>query len=175
MQQGMRPVDRSRVVAQGMRGFTIAEMLGAILVTAILSAAGLPALVQAMQEYRFAAAARQIAADLRYAQSIAVMTKRFYRIRMDVSEPSRYRIEASDNTATWPALDHTIQTNPDVITIWKDLATDFHDVTVTSQATVTFNSRGALEGGGMPTIVMQDLAGGTKSVETTAAGRVKIL
>ncbi len=175
MQQGMRPVHRSRVVTQGMRGFTIAEMLGAILVMAILSAAGLPALLQVLQDYRFAAAARQIAVDLRYAQNMAVVTKRFYRIRMDASEPNRYRIEASDNNATWPALNYTIQTNPDVITIWKDLASDFHDVTVTTQATVTFNSRGALEGGGMPTIVMQDLAGGTKSVETTAAGRVKIL
>jgi Tfp pilus assembly protein FimT len=153
----------------------MAEVLGAILVTAILTGTGLPAFLQALQTYRFGAAARQIAIDLRFAQSLAVAKKRFYRIRMEVSQPNRYRLEGSNDAATWPAPSDTPQSNPDVITTWKDLATDYREVTVTTSATVTFNSRGAVEGGGTPTIVIQDLSGATKSVETSAAGRVKIL
>ncbi len=177
------------------RGFTLTELVVVLAMVAILAAISMPFLFGAMENYRLNGAARRIASDLRYAQSLAVTKSGVYGFHWGgdpladwAPGPSYYRLEKNTGTGcNWPSGFDTVDTNPTVITNWLDLSEEFRGVTIASVADsgsvqkggAAFNSLGAsvntCTAVAYPlTITVSNGSGGTRTVQARAAGSVRV-
>lgn len=137
------------------RGFSLAELLVAVGIFAILATVAMPAFSSLMQPYRLNTATLQLAGDLRYAQSLAVANGACYRLHWGnnraTPQPNTYRIEK--NAGGWPAETATTGSNSNVITNWSetDLGVSYPGVNLstvkdnnnTTLVGVAFNARGS--------------------------------
>lgn len=165
-------------------GFTLAELLVGVGLFSILSATALPSFSVILRNSDFNAAARQVAADARYARSMAISRGSSYRIHVVANS---VRIEHRDPVAGWPAADAQVGNNANVITNWQDLSVQYHGVTLQSvlDANATaidaaiFNSSGAsVDGSNAPQSVrmtVQKSDGSTRLIQVDPTGNVKTL
>jgi prepilin-type N-terminal cleavage/methylation domain-containing protein len=133
------------------RGFSIAEILVAIGVFAILAAVAAPQFLAFRPRNRLNGAARQIYAELMWARSKAVNDNAAY----VVTFPTNQTMQIAGSTTK------TVNIQP-----------EYSDVTLSSSAsTITFSSRGTTDGG--PTITLTN-SSGTKTVTVRITGTASI-
>jgi type IV fimbrial biogenesis protein FimT len=133
------------------RGFSLAEILVAIGIFAILAAIATPQFIAFRPKNRLNGAARQIYSELMWARSKAV------------NDNSSYVVTFPTNQTMQIAGSATKTVN---------IQTEYSDVTLTSTAsTITFSSRGTTDVA--PTITLTN-AGGTKSVTIRITGTASI-
>jgi len=179
----------------GSGGFTLVELLTAVVIAVILIAAAMPVLLGAVQGSRLEAATRQIVSEIRKVQSLAVTRRGVFGFHWG-GDPtvaglsaSQYRIERdATGTCAWPpASASTADPNPDVITDWFDLSGPFPGVTITAVKDnnnvvvggVIFDSIGAsvntCTAATFPlTMTLADTSGRTRIIEIRSAGGVNI-
>ncbi len=92
----------------GNEGITVIDLLGAVVLAAILVGAAAPVMMTGVESARFNAAARQVVGDMRLARSKAVSTGWQYRIRgrdrRGGPNANRYRMEGRRTAGiAWPA------------------------------------------------------------------------
>ncbi len=98
--------------------YTIVELLIVIIIISTLAAAALPALSSTLEQMKATALAREIATDMRYAQSLAVNTATPYRISF--WQPGQaYAVQRWEDDE-WKLCQHPITKKP-----WQ-LTTDEH-------------------------------------------------
>jgi prepilin-type N-terminal cleavage/methylation domain-containing protein len=132
------------------RGFSLAEILVAVTIFAILAAIAVPQFIAFQPMSRLNGAARQIYSELMWARSKAV------------NENSSYVV-----TFTSQTMQISGATNKTV-----NIEADYPGVTLSSSAsTITFTSRGTANVG--PTITLTN-SGGTKTVTVRITGSVNI-
>lgn len=133
------------------RGFSLAEILVAIGIFAILAAIATPQFIAFQPKNRLNGAARQIYSELMWARSKAV------------NDNSSYVVTFPTNQTMQIAGSATKTVN---------IQTEYSDVTLTSTAsTITFSSRGTTDVA--PTITLTN-PGGTKSVTIRITGTASI-
>ena len=133
------------------RGFTLAEILVAVAVFAILAAIAVPQFLAFRPVSRLNGAARQIYSELMWARSKAV------------SENTAYVVTFPTNQ-TMQIAGATTKT--------VSIQTEYSDVTLTSSAsTITFSSRGTIDVA--PTITLTN-SGGSKTVTVRITGTASI-
>lgn len=132
-------------------GFTVAEMLIAIAVFAILAAIAVPQFMAFRPINRLNGATRQIYSELMWARSKAVDENTSY----VVTFPTNQTMQITGST-----------------TKTVDIQTQYSDVTLTSSAsTITFSARGTTDVA--PTITLTN-PGGTKTVTLRITGTASI-
>ena len=175
---------------QRSRGFSLPEGLIALGVLAIIGSVAMPWFSALMQSYRLNAALFQLAGDLRYAQSLAVSNRSYYRFHWgnDVSQPNSYRIEKSGNGTSWPAASATAGSDPNVINNWLNVGASFpgmslsaiKDANNTTLTGVIFNSQGSSVNAALPgftspvTLSLSATGMPTKTIQVRRTGSVKI-
>ncbi len=133
------------------RGFSLAEILVAIGIFAILAAIATPQFIAFRPKNRLNGAARQIYSELMWARSKAVNDNSSY----VVTFPTNQTMQIAGST-----------------TKTVNIQTEYSDVTLTSTAsTITFSSRGTTDVA--PTITLTN-PGGTKSVTIRITGTASI-
>ena len=139
--------------------FTLVELLIAVGLVAVISAASLPTLTRTIQGYRVRTAAWQIAGDLRLARAKAVSTNRRHRVCFsNCGGPvptDGYLIQREEGSA-W-AIDSTVQPST-------------KGVQVASNATITFAETGEAASG---TVTLVS-GSGSFQVRTHFTGRVRV-
>ncbi len=142
---------RYKRVLTDCRGFSLAEILVAIGIFAILAAIAAPQFVAFRPKNRLNGAARQIYSELMWARSKAVNDNSSY----VVTFPTNQTMQIAGST-----------------TKTVNIQTEYSDVTLTSTAsTITFSSRGTTDVA--PTITLTN-PGGTKSVTIRITGTASI-
>lgn len=138
---------RSRRLIADSRGFSIAEVIVAVAVFAILAAIAIPQFVGFRPKNRLNGAARQIYSQLMWARSKAVT-------------------DNSDYVVTFPTSQTMLITGATTRTV--NIQSDYVDVTLSSTATtITFSSRGTANVA--PTITLTN-SGGSKTVSVRITG-----
>lgn len=133
------------------RGFSLAEILVAIAIFAIVAVIAAPQFVAFRPKNRLNGAARQIYSELMWARSKAVNNNSSY----VVTFPTNQTMQIAGSTAK------TV-----------NIQTEYSDVTLSSTAaTITFSSRGTTDVA--PTITLTN-SGGTKSVTIRITGTASI-
>jgi len=162
-----------RAIPGGTGGVTAIELVVTLVVVTILVAIALPTFTTTLEFFRLDGAARQIAGDLRYAQSLAVSRGTRFRLYSGVdscttqSGQSRYRIQQSTNGGvTWTA-----------ITECYLLSSEYSGATLTSitgAGGVQFNSRGACQNcaGADILVTVSSPSGGARTLQVRPTGSV---
>jgi len=133
------------------RGFTVAEMLIAVVIFGILGAIAVPQFIAFRPTSRLNGAARQVYSELMWARSKAVSENSAY----VVTFPTNQTMQISGST-----------------TKTVSIQTEYSDVTLTSSAsTITFSSRGTADVA--PTITLTN-SGGSKTVTVRITGTATI-
>ena len=163
------------------RGYTVVELLVAIVLVVILAGVSIPVFTAALQNRRLDGAVRKIVGDLRYAQSLAVAQGGLYRLHSGdepgVNQPGRYRLERStDGGSNWGG-----------VTSWYDLSSEFQGAGISSIQDsagspltiyeVRFNSRGACANCSTltpPIVITVSGASGTRTIQVRSTGSVRI-
>ncbi|MGH7406688.1 MAG: pilus assembly FimT family protein [Candidatus Methylomirabilales bacterium] len=181
----------SRAIPGDTGGVTVVELVVGLLIAGILVAVALPLFSTIFEFSRLDGAARKIAGDLRYTQSLAVTRGGLFRLNTatsactTVSGQTRYRIEWDPvelpplpPVAAWQAFTECYL-----------LSSEFRGATLTSITgsggapaitLVRFNSRGICEnctGGGVtPPIIVRvsNPSGTTRDVQVRTTGSVRI-
>ena len=142
---------RRKQILTGCAGFSLAEILVAISVFAILAAIAVPQFVAFRPKNRLNGAARQVYAELMWARSKAVNDNTNY----VVTFPTNQTMQIAGSTTK------TI-----------NIQTEYTDVTMASSAsTITFSARGTTDVA--PTITLTN-SGGTKTVTVRITGTASI-
>lgn len=142
---------RPRRVITDNRGFSIAEVIVAIAVFAILASIAIPQFVGFRPKNRLNGATRQIYSQLMWARSKAVT-------------------DNSDYVVTFPTNQTMLITGATTRTV--NIQSDYVDVTLSSSAsTITFSSRGTADVA--PTITLTN-SGGSKTVTLRITGAATI-
>lgn len=142
-----RPVGRLRDYG----GFTLIEILVAVIVFSVLSAIAVPQFIAFRPKNRLNGAARQVYSELMLARAKAVNENRTYVITF----PTNYSMQIAGST-----------------TKVVDIQAEYADVTLTSTAsTLTFSARGTADAA--PTITLTN-SGGSKTVTLRITGTASI-
>ena len=156
-------------------------------ILATLAIIGMPWFSGLMQSYRLNAATLQVASDLRYAQSLAVSNGGYYRFHWGndalVNQSNSYRIEKSTNGTSWPVASATMASDPNVISSWMNIGTNYPGMTLTAvndanNATLTgvvFTSTGSSNDPSPITLSVSSTAGTSNTIQVRRTGSVKIL
>ncbi len=187
---------RSRLSAArglGSGGFTVVELLSALVIAAILIGAATPSFLGLIRGSRLNAATRQVISEIRAVQSLAITRGGVFGFHWG-GDPavgmatSVYRFER-DGTGLcdFPAPTETAATNPDVIRDWRDLAIEYPGVTITTVQDfggnplngLMFNPQGAsvntCTAVSFPVrVTIADGSGDTRTIEIRSAGSARI-
>jgi prepilin-type N-terminal cleavage/methylation domain-containing protein len=178
----------------GDEGFTVIELLSALVIAAILIGAAMPSFLSMIRGSRLNAATRQVISEIRAVQSLAVTRGGIFGFHwggdpMVGMTPSVYRIESNQtgNCADWPLPADTMATNADVIRDWRDLTIEYPGVTITAVQDnggnplggVMFNPQGAsvntCTAVGFPVrVTIADASGNTRTIQIRSAGSARI-
>ena len=125
-------------------GFTLVEFVLVMVLLIIMTAVAVPRFT-AVQSLRVNAAARGIASDIRYAQSLAISAGKNHRV---VFSAGGYTIE--ENAGGWQYITFPVTADNFIVQI----AADYEGVVIDSSYTVEFNSLGepVVGGGGSFTV-----------------------
>ena len=135
------------------KGFTLVEIIIVVVIVGILASVGIPSLLSYFPKARLSGATRVVAGDLMATRMQAIKLNRT--AYMQQTGSSQYQIAY-----------------PGVVLKSRDLSDDYSDVTISNWSnTVFFNSRGAAAS---PYSISLTNPSGTKTVDVTIAGRVKI-
>jgi type IV fimbrial biogenesis protein FimT len=133
------------------RGFSLAEIMIAVVIFGFLSAMAVPQFIAFRPKNRLNGAARQIYSELMWARSKAVNENTSYVVTFPTNQTMQIAGSATKTV---------------------DIQTEYSDVTLTSSAsTITFSSRGTADVA--PTITLTN-SGGTKTVTVRITGTVSI-
>lgn len=133
------------------RGFTVAEMLIAVVIFGVLAAIAVPQFIAFRPTSRLNGAARQVYSELMWARSKAVSENSAY----VVTFPTNQTMQISGSTTKTVSIQN-----------------EYSDVTLTSSAsTITFSSRGTADVA--PTITLTN-SGGSKTVTVRITGTATI-
>lgn len=180
----------------GSNGFTMVELLVAIVIAGILVGAAMPSFLGLIQGSRLNAATRQVVSEIRAVQSLAVTRSGVFGFHWggDPGPPaagrlnSEYRIERDPTEACgWPAPTDTMATNANVITEWRDLSVEYPGITITAVQDNGANTIGgpmfSAEGESVNTcgavsfpltITIGDGSGATRIIQVRSAGSARI-
>jgi prepilin-type N-terminal cleavage/methylation domain-containing protein len=134
------------------KGFTLTELLVALTIGGFILALALPAFMTTVRRSRLAAAARQVATDLREARSQAITSGWEYRlVGYDATSSTRrnqYRcLGRSSAAGAWPDIDSApFRSTTQYASAWTDIGSAFPGVGLQSADAgfeVTFDARGA--------------------------------
>ena len=107
-------------------GFSLIELLGAVLLIGVVAAISLPGATSSFRRYQLAAGSRAVAAQVRLARQQAVTASRTMRVRFNCPAPGQFRVvelvgdPAIDDdadrcsAADYPYPDRTPATLPDM-------------------------------------------------------------
>lgn len=139
------------------KGFTMVEIIITIAIIGIMAAFAIPSLLSYFPKSRLSGATRVVAGDL--------MAARMEAVKLNQSAYLQYV-----NSKKYQAV-----TGGNVFRS-RDLQNDYSDVTINNFGSVKFNSRGAAEitGGNTQTQIQLTNPSGTKTVDVSISGRVKI-
>lgn len=147
------------------RGLSLAELLVAVGILAILGVIAMPAFSSLMQTYRLNAATLELVSHLRSAQSLAVSNGASYRLHWGsdaaVNQPNTYRVEKNPYT------------DADAITNWKNIGTSYPGITLANPTlpAVEFNYRGSTANA--ITLSVSSTNGTTYTIQVRRTGSVK--
>jgi len=155
-------------------GFTLVEIIVVVLILAICAAVVIPNVVNT-SDMQATSAARMIAADLQYAQSLAIASQDPISVTFDVSAEQYFLHKANESAP----LDHPI-TKQDYVTDFRSRR-GFERLDVVSAsfggtAVVTFDELGAPESAGTvilqagPHVYQVDVATATGKVTVASTG-----
>ncbi len=183
----------------GNRGYTMMELLIAIVIAVILTGAAMPSFLSLIQTSRLNAATRQVVSEIRTAQSLAVTRDGVYSFHWG-GDPlvgmatSVYRFERDPSGACelppagLPAPTDTSATNQNVIRDWRDLSIEYPGITITAVQDnggnpiggLMFNAEGesvntCFVGVSFPvTVTVGDGSGATRTIQVRSAGSARI-
>ena len=153
-------------------GFTLFELIIVVAILVMMLAVAMPLFFQSIAQRRLTGAVERLAADLRYARSVAVTQGNPHRLRVDGA--GRYCLER--NTGAW------VQVFP-----WYDVAADYQGSSLQSLrdhvngnlTNVTFNSQGAVDSvqtgtTNYPITLTLARAGTTRCVQVLRAGAIRV-
>ena len=125
-------------------GYTVVELVLVMVLLIILAAVAVPRFT-ALQSVRVNAAVREIASDIRYAQSLAISSGKNHRV---VFSAAGYTIE--ENDGGWQYITFPVTADNYIVQI----AADYEGVVIDSGYTLEFNSLGepVVGGGGSFTV-----------------------
>ena len=181
----------------GNRGFSVVELLLAVVIAAILIGAAMPSFLTLVTSSRIDGATRQLLYEIRSAQSLAISRGGVFGFQWggDPGPPpagqldSMYRVVRVNGGCDFPDVDAPVD-GTDVIRGWLNLAGEYPGVTIqsvqdlnnTEIGYVMFNSRGAsINNCVVPaptfplTITTVDNSGATRTIQIGRAGRVSII
>jgi type IV fimbrial biogenesis protein FimT len=145
------------------RGFSIAELMTVVSVIGILTAVGIPSFLSFQPSMRLNGAAREILGKLMWARAYAVQNNNTSVVTFLTNHSFQIFNDSNGNG---------LADAGETITI--DLQTDYEDVTFTvsgSSSTPVFNGRGTAS---TDTTVTISNSSGSKTVEVSPTGNVKI-
>jgi len=172
------------------KGMTLVELLIGIVMIGILSAIAIPGILGSIHRSGVDGASRRLTEDIRLAQSNAITKGAQTRLIVfdqsgavpnpgnlnDPTKANKYRIELRTGPAAlWPSVNDYPSTNPNVLTVWQDIGTQYRGVSVTTGSAVVFNSQGFLLNTSAPVNTVFQGPSGSKTVQTTAIGKVTVL
>lgn len=175
------------------RGFTLTDVLLTLGLVGVVLAAGAPLVADGLRTYRRNAAARQVLAEIRTVQSLAVTRGGTFGFQWGADpdlnlSASQYRL-ARDTTGScgFPAVNSPAD-DVNVIRGWRDLSSDHADMTIlsirdsdnTALGGVMFDSLGSSTNTctsvNYPVIVtVSDSTGATRRIEIGSAGTTRLL
>ena len=151
------------------RGFTAIELILVIVILGILAAIVYPKF-QALPAIRTGAAAQTIAADIRYAESLAVSTRFNYVIYFYAGSDSYSVYKRDRSTGAETILAHPFKAGNYTVAI----NTEYPGVGIDNDYTVEFDSLGTPVRGGGSSVTVSS-SGNTKTISVQAnTGRVTI-
>jgi len=116
-QRPLRPGEMERMPKQRTmprparrRAFTLVEILIVVVVTSTIAVAALPSISATLDNMKVTALAREIAADMRYAQTLALKTGVRHRVSFG-SDAQTYEVQ-SENSFAWDLCTHPITKKP---------------------------------------------------------------
>jgi len=153
----------------GEKGVTLIETVLVILMVLILSAIVIPRLT-GVERARVDSAARTVAADIRYAQSLAISTRNDHRVVFTAG--GTYQLQ--ENSGGWQAIDDPFRPGANDYVV--QLGSDYPGVIIDSSYTVRFNSIGEpVVGGGGSVSVSESGMGSARTISVAVnTGRVKV-
>lgn len=177
----------------GSRGFTVIELLSALIIAAILIGAAMPSFLTLIRDSRLNSATRQVVSEIRAVQSLAVTRGGVFGFHWG-GDPgvgmatSIYRLERDGPVAcNWPAPTDSTATNQNVIRDWLDLSVEYPGVMITAiqdnggnpLGGLMFNARGESVNTctvvSFPlTVTVADASGVTRTIQVRSAGSVRI-
>jgi Tfp pilus assembly protein FimT len=170
----------------GRNGFSVFELVFAVIIIALMAGVAMPVFVSMMRTSGANAAARQVAADVARARSLAIQTGWEYRVfggngGGGQSYANRYRVEGRRPPNAWPlATEGAVSTANKVSEEWFDVDTAYKGVVLNPSNTnpsfsVAFNSLGGVSPSPPPGFPLQvSKSGSSKSVSVSAAGSVRV-
>ncbi|HSD52473.1 MAG TPA: GspH/FimT family pseudopilin [Candidatus Methylomirabilis sp.] len=171
-------------------GMTLVELLIAIAILGIICAIAVPGILGGIHRTGVDGASQRLTQDIRLAQSNAITKGVQTRLIVfdqsgvipdpgippDTTKANKYRIEMrSGPLAPWPSVNDYPGANSNVLTVWEDLGTQYRGVSVTQGSAILFNSQGFLMNPLAPVNTVVQGPGGSKTVQTTAIGKVTVL
>jgi type II secretory pathway pseudopilin PulG len=169
---------------------TLIEIVTVLVMMGIFAAIAIPGILGSIQRAGVDGASRRLAEDIRLAQSSALTRGAQARLIVfdqtgtvptspaitDSARANRYRVEIrSSASASWPALTDTPGSNPNVLTEWHDIGSQYRGVAVITGSAVGFNSIGGLTNSTIPATIVLQGTGGTRTVQINLIGKATIL
>src|SRR5262245_34516800 len=91
------------------RGFTLIEMLIVMVVLALITSLGLPAIGAGLRNWQLRTAAAELVSNLRLARTEAVTTKLVQAVRVDLDHDRVDRLQATSLAVAAGELEHSAQ------------------------------------------------------------------
>ena len=173
-------------------GFTVLELMLAVLVIGIAAAVAVPSITGAMSRYALNSASQKIAAEIRSARFAAVAKNRSMRVRFNCPGPGQFRVvevvnnPAIDNAANrcsetaypFPDPDPAVAPNADGPVVWISQNAQFgavQDVEITNRGRVApLTGCPACAAAAPPASVGLTNGHDTQTIMVSASGQVQL-
>ena len=170
-------------------GMTLTDLATVLSIVGTLGAIGMPGILGGINRAGVDGASRRLTEDIRLTQSTALTKGAQARLIIfdqtgsvpaptnltDSTKANMYRIELRNgDSAPWPAIADNPGTNPNVLTPWNDLGSQYRGVVVTTGNALVFNSQGFLGNSAVALNIVVTGSAGTRTVQTSVIGKATI-